>query len=198
MIFPPGEIGRAIDGALLLLRSDPAGMQRFDVSVEGFWRSFGVLLLLLPAFAIFFAFERAALLSGAVEMAVPYDDTRFYVSRLAALVLGWVDYPLVLALIAGPLGFGRRYVPLVVALNWVSILAVLPMLVPPLLALFGFIDIAMASQLGLFALGLVLWYQYRVTRIAAAAPRLLAAGLVVLDLVLTIGLSDALTALAGF
>jgi len=51
------EIRAALDGSWLLLRNRPEGMAFFDQSLQGFWRSFQVVFLLIPVF----------LLSGQIE-----------------------------------------------------------------------------------------------------------------------------------
>jgi hypothetical protein len=46
------EIQRALQGAWLLARGDTRGMGLFDLSVEGFWRSFAAALLAAPAYVL--------------------------------------------------------------------------------------------------------------------------------------------------
>lgn len=46
------EIATALYGAYRLARLDPQGMQYFDLSIGGFWRSFFAAVLMAPFFAL--------------------------------------------------------------------------------------------------------------------------------------------------
>ncbi len=46
---------RSLTGALRLARFDAGGMAAFDVSFEGFWRSFWAAGLVLPLYIFFLA-----------------------------------------------------------------------------------------------------------------------------------------------
>ena len=46
------EIQRSVQAAWLLARGDTRGMALFDLSLEGFWKSFAAALLVAPAYAI--------------------------------------------------------------------------------------------------------------------------------------------------
>ncbi len=74
---------------------------------------------------------------GAGLRDLPRRDLRGVPARRA--LLGWFDYPLALALLARPLGLTRAYVPLVVALNWTSLVAAVPVTIPSLLNVLGLV-----------------------------------------------------------
>lgn len=184
-------------GGWQLFKGDANGLRAFDASFEGFWRSFQVIVLLSPVLLVMIASERALLLEQTALTAETFPQSEFVWSRLLGFVLGWVDYPIALALLAGPLGLRHRYVPLIVALNWTSLIQAPPMVLPALLHLFGVIDIDAANVLTLIALGIVLRYQYVVTRAATGAPIGFAVGLVALDYTLSLAVGLGLSAMVG-
>ena len=62
------EVLGALYGAYRLARIDPAGMTYFNLSFEGFWRSFFAAVLVAPAYAV--AHNWTAVLQTAVFLAV--------------------------------------------------------------------------------------------------------------------------------
>ena len=196
-MFTADEISRSASGAWALFKGDPQGLRALDASFAGFWRSFGVILLLLPAVGILIASERMFLINQLPVNDATFPSATFVWSRLFGFAIGWIDYALVLALLAGPLGLAKRYVPLIVALNWTSLIAAVPTTFPHLLHVLGLAGDEMTSFLSLFALGAVLRYQYMVTRFATGAQPGFCVGLVALDFVLGLALGAAITAATG-
>ncbi|WP_181699800.1 hypothetical protein [Chthonobacter albigriseus] len=182
-MFSTDEISRSTGAAWALFKGDPQGLRQLDLSFSGFWRSFGVIVLILPAFGIALAAERQHILAATPVDAETFPASAFLVASLVTLILDWLDYPILLALLARPLGLQRTYVPLIVALNWAQLLAVLPIVAPSLLYLLGIIGYEAEEILMLIGFGVVLRYQFVITRIATGAPVGFVAGLVVLDLV---------------
>lgn len=191
------EIARSTGAAWALFKGDARGLRQFDLSFDGFWRSFGVIVLLIPAIGILIASERLQILGQTAMSPETFPAGTFVVSRVFGHLLGWVDYPLALALLARPLGLARSYVPLVVALNWMTLIAAVPVTLPSLLHVLGLVSADTAGFLNLIALGVVIRYQFMVTRIATAAPAGFCIGLVALDYVLGVALSAVVTRLAG-
>lgn len=191
------EITRGLAGGWQLFKGDPNGMRAFDLSFEGFWRSFQVILLLSPLLLVLLASERALLLEQTALTPETFPTTEFVWSRIAGFVLGWIDYPVVLALLAGPLGLRGRYVPLIVAVNWASLIQAPPMAVPALLHLLGIASLDAANLMTLVVLGVMLRYQFVVTRAATGAPIGFSIGLVALDYVLSLAVGLGLSSLVG-
>lgn len=177
----PDEIARSAGAAWAMFRGDPTGLRRLDLSVDGFWRSFAVFVLLLPALGVVIAAERLAILEHSPYTAETFPAGAFLVSRFTGQILAWVAFPAVLALLARPLGFARVYVPLVVAVNWANLIAMVPITLPSLLYVLGLISGDAADLLALVALGVVLRYEFVVVRLATGAPVPFAVGLVALD-----------------
>ncbi|WP_407048544.1 hypothetical protein [Methyloraptor flagellatus] len=195
-MFTPGEIRAGLIGSWQLLKGDPRGMTYFDTSIEGFFRSFWVFVLLLVPFAIS--------IGGEYKMEIAkFADPRgfptiFYIVMQAiAYLVMWFAFPAVLALLARPLGIAERYVPYIVARNWTSTIGTLVYLVPTLLFLADLLSMKALSGHLLFALLFNLYYSFVVTRIAAGTPIGFSIGLVMLDFVLTLLVNTVVERLIG-
>ena len=57
------EIARSLTGAWHLFLDRPDAMRYFDLSIEGFWRSFRAIVLLLPAYILSTLAERVITLA---------------------------------------------------------------------------------------------------------------------------------------
>ena len=180
------EIRAALDGSWLLLRNRPEGMAFFDQSIQGFWRSFRVVFLLLPVFLVSGLAEKQFYFSENLYHPEGFPDSAFWTAQLFGLGVDWVALPIILAALAAPIGISQRYVPFIVVRNWTSLLASVPYLVTYLLFLLGIIPPGIAVLLSFSCLVAVLWYRYLVARIALQATISLAIGIVVLDILLTL------------
>jgi hypothetical protein len=182
-MMQPGEVSAALAGSMALLRGDRQAMTHFDVSLAGFWRSFRVALLLAPTLGLDILVDRA--LIGEMARA-DVDLPGAILARVLNYAAGFAVFPLVLVLLAGPLALKASYVPFIVARNWTTIVGIVPLTLASLayvVGLFGHEAFAFANMV---SLAFNLFYAYRVALIAAAVPPGQAAGLVALDLVLTL------------
>lgn len=172
------EIARSLNGAWLLFRGRNEGLLALDRTVDGFWRSFAVILLLLPLNAVtMFAISRA---EGARE-----TFQAMFVSGLPLLLLDWIAFPVVLALAAAPLGIKRTYASYVVARNWAAPLMAAIMMIPFVLRGAGWVETTAAVLLSLVTLAVVLRFHYLIMRIALKTSAVVSVGLVVADFMLT-------------
>lgn len=191
------EISRSTHAAVALFRGDAQGLRELDVSYDGFWRSFQVFFLLLPFMGVLILSQKFAVMTQLPLVEETFPSRPFVISRLIGFAVDWVAYPIFLALLARPLGLTRRYVPLIVALNWASLVAAVPAVIPHLLMLLGVIGPQIGEVLNLVMLVVVLRYEYMVTRIATGGPAPLCAGLVALDSILSIAVMVAAASIAG-
>lgn len=197
MILKPEEIRRSLAGSWELFKGRAEGMHAFDVSITGFWRSFGVILLLALPYAVTVIAEKRIIDQ---EAAIPLDDfsqQSFVFAKAIGFALDWACFPIIVALIARPLGISARYVPYIVARNWTSAIAILPYMAPALLYIAGLIDAGTTAFLTLVAIGFVLRYRYLVARIALHATIGMAIGLVALDTVLSFVIGAAVNRAIG-
>jgi hypothetical protein len=171
------EIQRALQGAWLLARGDTRGMMLFDLSVEGFWRSFAAALLAAPAYALVLL-EQYAVLGG------PENLGTAVVAEILAYACGWLAFPMAAIVLTRLLGLGARYVPLVVASNWGALLQI------GLYTVVVIVSLTMPDELrklGLFvATAAVLVYQWFVIRTALETSGGIAFGFVVIDVLLSV------------
>lgn len=182
------EVVRSLAGAWRLFLDRPEAMRFFDVSLDGFWRSFAAVVLLVPAYVMTALAEYRVILSDAVADD-GFSDAAFVVGKVLALGIDWVALPVVLALVARPLGISRTYAPFIVARNWCAVLAVLPFGVIGLLFAGGLFGVDVANVLFLAALIAVLRYNFLIARRALSVGTAFAVGIVVLDLLVSLSVA---------
>jgi hypothetical protein len=107
-------------GAFEVMMGRPEGLNRIDTSLDGFWRSFGAIVLVLP-FAAMALISQWRLETAAGAPAPPLTGGMLGL-YLFALLVDWISFPLVFALVARPFGLGSRYVPFIVTRNWASVI----------------------------------------------------------------------------
>jgi len=196
MISVP-EVRSALQGSWLLFKNRPEGLRYFDMSINGFWRSFGAILPLAPLFVLTALAERKLIIEEASLDPQVLANT-FWQAQITSYLIDWVTLPLVLAALAGPLGISKGYVPFVVARNWTSLLAAVFYVVPAVLFLLGIIPSGFLVLLSLAALVVIIRYRYIVTRMVLACPVSVAVGIVILDIVLSILIGELASRLWGF
>ena len=146
---------------------------------QGFWRSFTAAILIAPLFALLLTIRYHVNEAGVSLL-------RFTAIETIAYVVSWVAFPLLLFHLTDILGIGHRFIRYIVAYNWASVLQNLLYLPFALLVEAHLVQGAGSTFFGIILLGLVLLYTWFVTRTALEVTNLLAAGLVMIDLVLSI------------
>ena len=111
------EVARAIQGCWRLARLDPSGMDYFDKTIEGFWRSFWVAALVAPAYLLLGWFDGG----GAAVEAGP---AHHYAVEVIGYVISWVAYPLAMFYLTRLMDRAADYVGYIVAYNWSHIFQV--------------------------------------------------------------------------
>lgn len=177
MIASRAEIRRGLAGALAILRRESEPMARFDLSLDGFFASFTAALVAAPAYA-------ALVLGRIVAEGTPVALPLTLLVEAVGYVLGWLAFPLAAGLLLHQLGEGRRLVPLVVASNWAAVLQVALLVV--VMVLSAVLPAPTAAAVTTTATLAAIAYQWLVVRTALAAPGTVAAGFVLLDLVLSL------------
>lgn len=190
------EFIRVLRGSWRLLVGDARAMEDFDCSLDGFWRSFVVIALTLPVPLVELAVQRQLPMADRLDPAI-MSGPAYWIAGFAAYVLAWIAFPLVLALLARPLGVSAHYVPYMVARNWTTLIAAVPGFLVTLGFGLGVVPLTGLGPGNLAALGFNIYYAWKVTRIACATPPGLAAGLVALDFLLTLVVYTASDRLIG-
>lgn len=163
-------------------------MAFFDLSLEGFWRSFLVPILLSPLSAL------AGMLALASDPEVPDG---YLAVKIAGDLVSIAAFPLLMVPLARILGFGATYIPYIVAGNWAALPVAIANLLLALLMLmagasFGDAGLSVVSLfLGLPLLVLVLRYLYTISRIALGAGPGIAAGLTAVQFLLWVLIDQA-------
>ncbi len=184
------EIARAIQGSWLLFLNRPDGLRWFDQSIDGFWRSFGVVFLLLPMFAVSAMAEKKLMLTEAGLLADTFPNGAYWTAQFAILGLDWIALPIILAVLARPIGISNGYISLIVVRNWSSLLAAVPYVLAGLLYLAGVISSGILVLLSLVTLVVVLWYRFNIVRITLRSSISVTLGIVVLDIVLSLLIAE--------
>ncbi len=191
MMLTRDEITRSLAGAWELFLDRPGAMSRFDVSVDGFWRSFAAVVLIVPSYA--FAVLADNRMSSAEDPTLALETGGDLILHNGiGLALDWIALPLILALLARPLGIARHYPEFIVARNWCAVLAAVPFGVIGLFVLGGLVGPDLGRLLMIAALIAVLRYNYVIARRALEASAGFAIGIVVLDFVVSLTLAFAL------
>jgi hypothetical protein len=103
-----------------------------------------------------------------------------------ALLLDWVAFPLIFALIAPPFGLASRYVPFIVTRNWASVLIAAMVGLVHALHLVGVLPTALVPYLLLVAIAVALRFSYVVARLTLAVSMGMALPIVMLDLLISL------------
>lgn len=108
------EIISSLYGAYRLGLFDENGIGYFNISVEGFWRSFFAAVLLAPFY----------MLSIGQDFMTPEGGFSFWAAmvHLGTYGASWILFPLVAFFATDLLNLGHRFTALVVAVNWSSVL----------------------------------------------------------------------------
>ena len=184
MIPRRDELVRSVAAAWRLFLGDPRAMAGFDLTVEGFWRSFAVIVPIAPFYFAAALVERQLRLTGSVAEA--FGEGRFFAVKAAIMAIDWVALPIVLALVARPLGIARNYAGFIVARNWASLLIVIPDTAVAVAFGLGLIGTDIAGFLLLAVLVVILRYRYVIARIALGAGIGFAIAITFADLLLSL------------
>jgi hypothetical protein len=179
MIPDQQEVFRSIFGAWRLAWLDRSGMSHFNLSVDGFWRSFFAAVLVAPGYALLVVQE----LVGRPEAVSP---AWAFVIETIAYGIGWAAFPVVALVATQLLGLSRNYAAMIIAANWAAVLQISLFLVA--LAL-GFMLPALAGFMATLATGAILFFQWFVIRTALDTTGGIAIALVLVDLLVNAGIS---------
>jgi hypothetical protein len=179
---PLGEIVNSLYGSLRLACGDKNGINYFNTSHLGFWRSFTAAIIVAPIFAL--------LLS--VRYAVSSNDVnlfRFVLIHAIAYIIGWIVFPIIINYVTDVLGHGKKFVRYIIIYNWASVLQNFIYLPFAILVEAQLIHGTAASIIGLCLLSLVFLYTAFITKTALDVSNGIAAAIIVFDLILSVIIS---------
>jgi hypothetical protein len=158
---PVAEIRHYFEGAWRLARGDVGGMAHFDFSAEGFWRSFWAVVIVAPGYAVLVADQH-------MRRGEPVPFWPTVTAESLSYLLGWTIFPVVALFLTRFFGMSRRYVPMIVALNWSALVQLAIFLVP--IALGVILTTEAVGLLLMIATGAVLFYQGFIIKTALDCP----------------------------
>lgn len=175
----------AMRGCWRLLWRDPAAFEDFNFTIEGFWRSFAmvvpVLVLAYPFFILDHRYAIEMVPAGENPPELQLGVSYFFLLTNVAL------WPLVAAILARLLGVAHNYVRYMIIYNWMSVPIMVLGLIPYLVHLM--------TEAGLLFQGLViasfffpLFVSWYVAKAALETTMLIAFAFLLADTALTRGL----------
>ena len=171
-------------GAWQVLLGRPEGLNRLDTSLEGFWRSFAVVVVVAPIAFLTLIGEEPPPADPNVVV-VPLTAARVFLYGVTVLI-DWFAFPLVFALLAPSFGLGTRFVPFVVARNWASIIISAIVAIVHILRIFGLLPIVVLPYALLLVLVIALRLSYVLVRTTLSVSITMALPIVVLDFLLSL------------
>ena len=177
------EVQLAVGGALKLARGDPRGLDFFDTSIDGFWRSFRAALISYPFFLILLAFRVSA---------AHWEESgvlRIVAIETIGYVIAWVAFPLLVLPLTRWLGREDRFLTFMVAYNWSQVPQTVLLLFVAGIGATPAMTTDAAAAVETAAYLLLLLYEWFIARIALDRGALPATALVLLDVVLGAALS---------
>jgi len=180
-------IAHHLTGAWMLLRGNADGFDHFDLTVQGFWRSFFVMIVALP----FFGFALYASHSMNLEVAasapnydfvIPYAAYFFVFTGLG--YVKWIGYLMMMGPLTRYFGAAPYYLNFVVAYNWSTLLTMLVSLPLYLAQQLGWVSIEFFYLVDFMLLFVFIAYGWFITCIALKIDKLDAAALVAVELML--------------
>jgi hypothetical protein len=170
------EVIVSLWGAWRLARLDRGGLACFEATTEGARRSFWAAALVAPFYAVMVAAGYPAHRAG---------GWRFVLAESIAYVVTWVAYPVVAEWLSRRLGCRDRFEGYLAAYNWSMVVQHAVVLPIGILAMLGALPSGAAEGLWLIAFLLILVYLFFIARTALAVLPTTAAGLVMLDVLLS-------------
>jgi hypothetical protein len=113
-VVSAAEITRGVRGALGFLRRDPTAGARFDNTMEACLRSFWVMVLVAPLYAIYCAIKYSSHPTTSDEFEIFVVESLYY-------VVAWLIYPVIFYEAAHRRGWLARYPRYIGALNWINL-----------------------------------------------------------------------------
>jgi hypothetical protein len=115
-VLSAAEIARGVQGALGFLQRDHAAPLRFDNTMEACLRSFRVMALVAPLYALYRLIYYA---NGTVT--VTADEMEIVLAESVCYVVDWLLFPVIFYEVARRRGWLDRYPRYIGALNWINL-----------------------------------------------------------------------------
>lgn len=182
------ETASSLDGLRRLVRLDADAIRCFNATAEGFWNSFIVAFITLPLY----------LLQSVVHYVAADLEThwlRFLLMETLTFALGWLAFPVLMIHVTQALDVFDRFLAYFVTYHWFQLLVAAALLPLSVLQAAGLLPDGLAALLFLMLVSAFLMYGWFIAHKALGVTMLTAAGIVILDLVLSLiinGLAESL------
>ena len=173
------EVIQSLYGAYRLARIDPSGLDFFETTQAGFWRSFFAAVIVAPFYLILLMIRYSALQDQV-------SAVRFYAIETITYVIAWLFFPVVVWTVIQAFDRGQHFIRYIVAYNWAAVLQNALYLPIVILGTAGLLSPMAANVLALFALSLIVVYTWFITRTALDVAMGQAAGIVGMDFFISI------------
>ena len=172
------EIGYAARGLWRLLQFDPSGLEYFDRSIAGFWRSFRVAILVAPLYAPLVPYK--------LEMIKPTAAwQQIFLVEILTYIVAWFLFPVVSYELCRWLSREAEYPGYIVTYNWSALALAIGNALIWLPTFAGMASVDTSATLAAVlnhAFYIYLWF---LTRAALKIDSLTAVGLMFVDYVLS-------------
>jgi hypothetical protein len=179
------EAQLALVGTLRLARGDRGGLSCFDRSLDGFWRSFLAAVISYPLYLVLLAMRVSVAeweRSGA---------WRIVTVETIGYVIAWVGFPLLIFYVVRWLGRAHRFFDFMVPYNWCQVPQSALFVLVGLVSVGGMLSAQASETIDMLAAIATLVYEWFIARVALDTTGLVAALVVLLDLVLGVMISHA-------
>lgn len=173
------EIARALYGVWRVLRFDRSAFGFFDLSPAGALRSFTAAAVVAPLYAMLMALRYEVAAGDA-------SPGRYLLVQAIAYVIAWTLYPVLVESLSWFLGCRPRFPGYLCVYNWMMVLQNGVIITLAVLGDIRLLPDPILGLLGFFALVLTAGYLWYLARALLAVSGLTAAGLVVLDIVISV------------
>lgn len=190
---PRREIEGSLYGAWRLVLRDPDSLRHFNISADGFWRSFFAAAIVAPLFAISSLLSLNALAGTAAAPAPVFSPLALAFN----FVVAWVGYVILMFPVTRLLNLESRYAAYVIVWNWTSVLQVVLLLLAALIRASGLFSAGIGDAALIAAVLTSLYIAYLVARAALGCDIPVAIGLVVFENLLHLAIDRAGNALFG-
>ena len=172
------EVRWAMTGCLRLARGDRRGLEYFDRSLDGFWRSFMSAFLSYPFFLILLTM-RVSLADWKAAGGLP-----ILLIETIGYVISWVAFPLIMLSVLRWIGREHRFFDFMVPYNWCQLPQSILFVVIGLQSESEALGSSLSQILEFAAAIAVLVYEWYIARVALETSAAAAALVVLVDLVL--------------
>jgi hypothetical protein len=149
-VLSAAEITRGVQGALGFLWRDPAAALHFDNTMEACLRSFRVMALVAPLYAIYLLLYYSNVTTTADETEIVFVEGLHY-------IVDWLLFPVIFYEVARRRAWLDRYPRYVSALNWINLPAMVVAIIGLAISAVAPTAVAIIVDLGLKAL-LFYWF----------------------------------------